>query len=186
MHGYELRQQMKELAIDEWVDIQQGALYPSLQRMTADGLLEIAEVTSEGNRPTRTVYRITPDGRQEHLQLLRTAWADPALRGSPVSVALFFVWFLPAEEIAVLLAQRIDTLEQRLRRLAQNQAGYRTLADAADNPTAINEMMADLFGHAQETLETERRWAERVRRRVAEGVYEFDVADPARSEVDTR
>src|SRR5580698_406152 len=87
MYGYEVRQQMKNVGMEFWVDIPQGSVYPALQRMAADGFLEVVDISTEGKRPTKTVYRITAEGRAEHLRLLRNAWIDPALKGFPVDVA---------------------------------------------------------------------------------------------------
>jgi DNA-binding PadR family transcriptional regulator len=174
MHGYEVRQQMKQAAMEYWVDVPQGSVYPALQRMAADGFLEAVEVTRDGKRPTKTVYRITDEGRAEHLRLLRNAWVDPALTGFPVDVALFFVWFLPEEEIAMLLSERIDRLDQRLANLALTRQDNHAAAEIFDLPGPYMEMLSDLSEHAEATLETERVWAERILSRLQQGRYTFE------------
>jgi DNA-binding PadR family transcriptional regulator len=174
MHGYEVRQQMKQAAMEYWVDVPQGSVYPALQRMATDGFLEVVEVAQEGKRPTKTVYRITDEGRAEHLRLLRNAWVDPALTGFPVDVALFFVWFLPAEEIAILLSERIDQLDQRLTGLAAAKSDNEAVAEMFDLPGPYMEMISDLVDHAEVTLYTERHWAKRVWNRLHEGAYTFE------------
>jgi len=174
MHGYEVRQLMKNAAMEHWVDVPQGSVYPALQRMATDGLLEVVEVTKEGKRPTKTVYRITDEGRAEHLRLLRNAWGDPALSGFPVDVALYFVWFLPAEEIALLLSERIDRVDQRLANVADARRHNEVASETFGLPAPYMEMLSDLLEHAQVTLNTERQWAERVLGRLLEGAYTFD------------
>jgi DNA-binding PadR family transcriptional regulator len=178
MHGYELRQQMKDVAMEHWVDIQQGALYPALQRMTADGFLEVSEITKDGKRPSKTVYRITSEGRAEHLRLLRSAWADPALKGFPVDVALYFIWFLPAEEVAMLLTERIYQFDLRLANLAAARLHNLSAATEFDLPAPLMEILSDLLDHAEVTVTTERKWATRVLERLTEGAYDFDESDP--------
>jgi DNA-binding PadR family transcriptional regulator len=179
MHGYELRQQMKQHGMERWVDVPQGSVYPALQRMAADGFLDAVEVAPEGKRPTKTVYSITPAGRTEHLRLLRNAWMDPALSGFPVDVALFFIWFLPAEEIATLLSERIDRIDQRLALLADVSRHNEVAAASGlfELPEQHMEpymaMLTDLLEHARVTLTTEREWATRVLERLLEGIYEF-------------
>ena len=110
MHGYELRQQMRLWAMEDWVDIRPGSIYAALPRMTAEGLLEVVEVSQEGNRPARTVYGITAAGRNELTRLLREAWAQPAGMAQPIDVALFFMWILPGQDVAERLEERLDTL----------------------------------------------------------------------------
>jgi DNA-binding PadR family transcriptional regulator len=175
MYGYEVRQQMKETAMEYWVDVPQGSVYPALQRMAADGFLEVVEVTQDGKRPTKTIYRITDEGRAEHLRLLRNAWVDPALSGFPVDVALFFVWFLPEEEIAMLLAERIDRIDQRLMNVALARQHNKAAAQIFDDlPEPYMEMIFDLLEHSEVTLNTEREWAKRILDRLLEGTYTFE------------
>lgn len=174
MYGYEVRQQMKNVGMEFWVDIPQGSIYPALQRMAVDGFLEVVEVSSEGKRPTKTIYRITDEGRAEHLRLLRDAWVDPALKGFPVDVALYFVWFLPAEEIALLLSERIDRLDQRLINVALARQHNTIAPEIYDLPTPYMEILSDLLEHSEVTLNTERQWAKSILDRLLEGAYSFE------------
>ena len=48
MYGYEITQKVKELTKGE-LQITEGALYPALHKLKADGLLEV-EVAKVGNR----------------------------------------------------------------------------------------------------------------------------------------
>jgi DNA-binding PadR family transcriptional regulator len=178
MHGYEVRQQMKNVGMEYWVDVPQGSMYPALQRMATDGFLEIDEVAKDGKRPTKTVYRITNEGRAEHLRLLRNAWVDPDLHGFPVDVALYFVWFLPAEEIALLLNERIDLIDERLLNVALARRHNEIAPQIFDDlPRPYMEILSDLLEHAEVTLNTERQWATRVLDRLVSGAYSFDESD---------
>jgi DNA-binding PadR family transcriptional regulator len=174
MHGYEVRQQMKDAGMEFWVDVPQGSIYPALQRMAADGFLKVIEVSQDGKRPTKTIYRITDEGRAEHLRLLRDAWVDPALKGFPVDVALYFVWFLPAEEIALLLSERIDRLDQRLLNVALARQHNKIAPEIYDVPAPYMEILSDLLEHSEVTLNTERQWAKRILDRLLEGAYAFE------------
>jgi DNA-binding PadR family transcriptional regulator len=175
MHGYEVRQQMKNVGMEYWVDVPQGSIYPALQRMATDGFLEIDEVAKDGKRPTKTVYRITNEGRAEHLRLLRNAWVDPDLHGFPVDVALYFVWFLPTEEIALLLSERIDLIDERLLNVALARRHNEVAPQIFDDlPGPYMEILSDLLEHAEVTLNTERQWASRVLDRLLNGAYSFD------------
>jgi DNA-binding PadR family transcriptional regulator len=175
MHGYELRQQMKTLDMEHWVDIQPGSIYSALPRMASEGLLKVADVSHQGNRPTKTVYRITQAGRRELTRLLGEAWAKPASMAQPIDVALFFLWHLPPETIAARLEDRLATLDEMLGQLAHNRNTLFGVMEAApdDAPLPFVEMMTDLFDHAQQILDTERGWSARTLDRVRAGAFTF-------------
>lgn len=60
MHGYALVKHIK-LASDELLQVEEGSLYPALQRMLREGLLESTKGTSAKGRPTR-IYSLTKAG----------------------------------------------------------------------------------------------------------------------------
>lgn len=65
MHGYALMKHIKQ-ASDNLLQVEEGSLYPALQRMLRDGRLESEMGTSAKGRPTR-IYCLTDKGRQ-HLE----------------------------------------------------------------------------------------------------------------------
>jgi PadR family transcriptional regulator, regulatory protein PadR len=65
MHGYALVKHIK-LVSDNLLQIEEGSLYPALQRMLKEGWLDSKEGISAKGRPTR-IYRLTPAGRR-HLE----------------------------------------------------------------------------------------------------------------------
>ena len=62
MYGYEITQKVKELTKGE-LQITEGALYPALHKLEADGLLDV-EVAKVGNR-LRKYYKLTENGTKE-------------------------------------------------------------------------------------------------------------------------
>ena len=60
MHGYALVQHIKQRS-NELLQVEEGSLYPALQRMLKDNLIKAQWETSASNRKVRT-YRITPAG----------------------------------------------------------------------------------------------------------------------------
>jgi len=65
MHGYALVQHIKQRS-NELLQVEEGSLYPALQRLLKEGLVKAEWEISASNRRVRT-YRITPAGR-EHLE----------------------------------------------------------------------------------------------------------------------
>jgi DNA-binding PadR family transcriptional regulator len=62
MYGYEITQKVKELTKGE-LQITEGALYPALHKLEADGLLAV-EVEKVDNR-LRKYYKLTENGSKE-------------------------------------------------------------------------------------------------------------------------
>ncbi len=65
MHGYALVRHIRQVS-DNLLEVEEGSLYPALQRMLREGLLEAEAGTSAKGRPTR-IYRLTEAGRR-HLE----------------------------------------------------------------------------------------------------------------------
>jgi PadR family transcriptional regulator, regulatory protein PadR len=64
LHGYALVQRIKQVSRD-MLQVEEGSLYPALQRLLKAKLLKAEWGVSASNRRVR-IYRITPAGR-EHL-----------------------------------------------------------------------------------------------------------------------
>lgn len=62
MYGYEMTQKVKALTAGE-LKITEGALYPLLHRLEAEGILEV-EMENLGNR-VRKYYSLTASGKKE-------------------------------------------------------------------------------------------------------------------------
>jgi len=60
MHGYALVKHIKQVS-EDLLQVEEGSLYPALQRMLKEGLLEVEAGTSAKGRPTR-IYRLTESG----------------------------------------------------------------------------------------------------------------------------
>jgi PadR family transcriptional regulator PadR len=65
MHGYALVQHIKQRSND-LLQVEEGSLYPALQRLLKEGLLKAEWELSASNRRVRA-YRVTPAGRK-HLE----------------------------------------------------------------------------------------------------------------------
>ncbi|KAA9106413.1 PadR family transcriptional regulator [Microbacterium rhizomatis] len=63
MHPYEMMRLMRQRHDDRLVTITNGTLYHTVGRLVRAGLLVEVGVDREGNRPERTTYSLTADGR---------------------------------------------------------------------------------------------------------------------------
>jgi PadR family transcriptional regulator, regulatory protein PadR len=60
MHGYALVKHIQQVS-EDLLRVEEGSLYPALQRLLREGLLESKEGVSAKGRPTR-IYRLTKAG----------------------------------------------------------------------------------------------------------------------------
>jgi PadR family transcriptional regulator PadR len=63
LHGYAIAHRIKD-ASDDSLQIEDGSLYPALNRMLVKGWLAAEWGISENNRKAR-FYRLTPEGRKQ-------------------------------------------------------------------------------------------------------------------------
>lgn len=63
LHGYALAQRIAVLSNDE-LSVEEGSLYPALQKLLLKGWVKAAAAVSDTGRPVRT-YRLTPAGRKQ-------------------------------------------------------------------------------------------------------------------------
>src|SRR6478672_6401985 len=71
LHGWAIAQRIRQLS-NEVLLLQQGSLYPALQRLERDGWITATWGTSENNRRAR-FYRLTKAGRN-HLGREQAGW----------------------------------------------------------------------------------------------------------------
>jgi transcriptional regulator len=63
LHGYAIAQTIRQLSHDE-LSVEEGSLYPALQKLLVKGWVKAAWRESESGRQVRE-YRITPGGRKQ-------------------------------------------------------------------------------------------------------------------------
>jgi transcriptional regulator len=63
LHGYAIAQRIRLVSADE-LRVEEGSLYPALQKLLVKGWVKAAWRTSESGREVRE-YRITPSGRRQ-------------------------------------------------------------------------------------------------------------------------
>src|SRR5919197_6533997 len=63
LHGFEIAESIQTIS-DDVLSVEEGSLYPALQRMLLKGWVVAEWGTTEGNRRAR-YYRLTPLGRKQ-------------------------------------------------------------------------------------------------------------------------
>lgn len=114
MHPYEMAATMREQHYDSAVRLNYGSLYSVVEALHSAGCIDIEGTERSGNRPERTIYRITGVGRVEMADWVGSILGIP-VREYPAFVAgLAFMVVLPPKQVAELLSKRAERLAEEL------------------------------------------------------------------------
>jgi DNA-binding PadR family transcriptional regulator len=163
LYGYEIKQLIEE-HMNDWTSIAFGSIYFALDKLSEEGLIEKVATEQPGNRPSRSVYQITENGRQEFFLLLRGTWSEIERSYFSLDIGLFFMSALPMEEIKGYLKKRIDKLAEMLKYLEGHE--NEQMQDEHVPPVA-----RAIFSHSLAHLKAELSWTQDVIRKVESGEF---------------
>ncbi|MEJ2857107.1 MULTISPECIES: PadR family transcriptional regulator [unclassified Saccharothrix] len=123
-HPYELSRMLREHHDDRSIKFTHGSLYMVVGQLEKAGFIAPRETVRDSQRPERTVYALTPEGRTELRDWLRDLVAEPRHEYPHFVAALSLIGALPPDEVVTLL-------RDRLTRLAEQRAEIRGLLDEA-------------------------------------------------------
>jgi DNA-binding PadR family transcriptional regulator len=149
MYGHQIRRDARLDRTELWSEVRPGSLYGALHRMAAEGLIAALRTEQDGNRPARTVYEITAEGRKELRALRSEAFRQVGLRPDPVDLAVAMSDELAEEELRGLVEDRRRTLVTQLEFFKhERERGWADQAPADDL----------ILRHAIGRLESEVAW----------------------------
>ncbi len=114
MHPYEMVQTTLERKEDRLARFRPGTLYHAVDRLAADGLIEVHEIQREGNRPERTVYTITEAGTEALAEALELILGRHPVEYPELYLALAESHSLPRSRVIELLSARLDAMRTDL------------------------------------------------------------------------
>lgn len=112
-HPYEIQRLIGERKKD-FARSTQRALYHAIDRLVKADLIAPVAINREGNRPERTVYQLTDEGKDRFAQWLGELLAQPLPEYPLFTVAVSFLSYLPQETVQQALQARIIELEGEL------------------------------------------------------------------------
>ena len=111
MHPYEIAQTLRQQGKDSSTKIKYGSLYTVVQNLEKYGFVEVADVEQQGNRPERTVYRVTEAGREETTEWMSDLLAEPAKEFPIFETALSLIGVVHPDDAVRLLTERVKALD---------------------------------------------------------------------------
>jgi DNA-binding PadR family transcriptional regulator len=116
MHPYRMQSLIKERGKDHVANVaQRNSVYQTIDALLRAGLIAVRETARDENRPERTVYEATDEGRRTLHAWVRTVLSTPAREfpDFPAALSLLDPAMKPAE-LRSLLETRVAALEARL------------------------------------------------------------------------
>ena len=145
MHPYEMAATLKHRRKHESIKLRYGTLYTVIDLLVTRGLIRPKETSRGGKRPERTVYALTPAGRELLRDWMRELLALPAKEFPQFEAALCLLPVLPPDEAVALLRERALKLRDKITQMETElaQLGEMTLAEVAEPE---QELPAPLLG----------------------------------------
>jgi DNA-binding PadR family transcriptional regulator len=110
MHPYEMGRRLKEHGKDRNIKYNRGSLYMVVEQLSKAGFIAEQETLRDTQRPERTVYALTDEGRHELYDWMRELVAQPRHEYPHFGVALSLLSVLSPSESVELLGQRLAAL----------------------------------------------------------------------------
>jgi len=167
MHPYELASKMKERHYDEFIRLNFGSLYHTVDTLERNGWVVATEREKEGRRPERTVYKLTASGRDALLRVVQEAVARPRREFLQFSAGLMFMHHLGAEKAADHLRSRAVALKAVAEKLTGITHELRE--------RGVTRLTLIELEHKIALIDAERRWVINLAKEIDEGTLEWKV-----------
>jgi len=165
MHPYEMASTMRLRHHDEFIRLNFGTLYHTVDVLERNGWIASVEREKEGRRPERTIYKLTDSGRQVLNRTLGDLLRKP-MREYPHFVAgLMFMHHLSAAEAAGHLKERASLLDAQIAKFNHVLAELRS--------QGVTRLALIEIEHKIAMLDAERKWVRKLEREITDGKLEW-------------
>ncbi|TMC81329.1 MAG: PadR family transcriptional regulator [Chloroflexi bacterium] len=171
MHPYELASTMRLRHHDEFIRLNFGSLYHTVEVLERNGWIVPTEREKEGRRPERTIYKLTESGREVLVRIVSDILSQPRREYPHFAAGLMFMHHRDAPQAAEHLRNRAAALKATTEKLTRILAELR--ADGVSRLSLIE------LEHKIAMLDAERKWVNNLEKEVNDGRLEWKVGlDP--------
>jgi DNA-binding PadR family transcriptional regulator len=165
MHPYELASTMRERHHDEFIRLNFGTLYHTVDTLEGKGWIVPVEREKEGRRPERTIYKLSDSGRAELTETLADLLRRPVREYPHFAAGLMFMHHLKAHEAAAHLGERATLLDHHVTKLEG------ILSELSGR--GLRRLSLIELEHKIAMLDAERKWIRKLEREISEGKLEW-------------
>ncbi len=165
MHPYEMATRMRVRHHDEFIRLNFGTLYHTVEVLERNGWIEPVEREKEGRRPERTIYRLTDAGRDVLTRTVSDLLKRPQKEYPQFAAGLMFMHHLKAADAATHLKERAQAIDVVIEKF---QTVLNELLREGVTRLALIEVE-----HKIAMLDAERRWVRAVQEEIESGRLEW-------------
>jgi DNA-binding PadR family transcriptional regulator len=107
LHPYEIKRRLTNAMIQCFTDVDVGTLYYAVRELSKKKLIAAVSRKRVVRGGIKTVYRITPAGKQRFQQLLHEQFALPGTVAQSLYIAMLFLHFSDLSRVTTLLQEKI-------------------------------------------------------------------------------
>lgn len=171
MHPYEMYQLLIQRREDWIVKVRPGSLYHTVDRLADRELVRAAGTDRDGNRPERTTYEATTQGRAALAERITEILAQPSREYPLFPLALAEAHNLSADTTVALLRERGAALDAEIAELSDLAGQLR-----ADG---VPEMYWLHIEYAKTVVSAQATWLRGLTDRIADGSLSWQHPDTA-------
>jgi DNA-binding PadR family transcriptional regulator len=169
-HPYEIKRRLSQAMIECFTDVDVGTLYYAVRQLAESRLLSAVAHERVARGGMRTVYRITPRGRDRFRELLHAQFAAAGDLRATLYGPMLFLHLADLSLVAEALHIQIDRQNARVAELRQLRRQWKSML-----PTGSRH----LIDHMAEQCRLDLRWLRTVLADVETGRIR-DTPNPAR------
>lgn len=166
MHPYELASTMRDRHHDEFIRLNFGSLYHTVDGLERNGWIVPTDREKEGGRPERTIYKLTTTGQGVLVRMVGDLLARPRREYLHFSAGLMFMHHLKSTEASQHLRNRAIALKALTAKLS---AILEELHNSGHSRLWVIELE-----HKIAILEAERRWVVNLEKEIDNGRLEWN------------
>ena len=152
-HPYEIKRRLNQAMIECFTDVDVGTIYYAVRQLAERGLLTAVAHQRVARGGMRTVYRITPRGRDRFRELLHGQFAAEGDLRETLYGPMLFMHFADLNLVAEALQTQIDRQKARLAEIRKLHRKW-----VAMLPTGSRHLMR----HMAEQCRLDLRWLRAV------------------------
>ena len=167
MHPYEMASTMRVRHQDEFIRLNFGTLYHTVDVLERKGWILPIEREKEGRRPERTIYKLTEAGQEVLTRTLGELLRKPTREYPQFVAGLMFMHHLAASEAANHLHECAALLDAHVAKFEH------VLAEL--HRQGLTRLALIEMEHKIAMLDAERKWVRKLEQEIVDGKLEWKV-----------
>jgi DNA-binding PadR family transcriptional regulator len=167
-HPYEIKRRLNAAMVECYIDVDVGTLYYAIRQLEKDGLISPVAQERVARGGMRTVYTITPAGREAFRRGLHAQFGEEGPVSQTLYGAMLFLHLADLTKVEELVRRRIARLDELIAKLEPIRE---------ELAPALSTGGDHLLRHIEMQRRLDREWLKNLLADIVAG-HVHDVADP--------